>query len=203
MPNPISPRRIVDRQVVETALAAGLFVALLASWHYGYAPAYQAYGKDQREQKRLRTAIKHAEAIIAPEATVADWLAARGQQLAELRRRLPEPSQLPLLLNTVVETVKSGELKLINLDQGNLEPVQDGEGPLMLEGRRCYRLPVTVTVGGRYHTVLRTIDRLMHERFPIVMGLERVEMRIDDPLGAVLQAAIQLSLYVAGTPPNG
>ena len=173
----------------------------LASWQLGYAPVQRANEQGRRERTQLSEEIAKVEAIVQQEGTMAAWLTARQQQLSQFQRRVPEPAQLPMLLNTIVDTVKNGELKLINVEQGNLEPVPDGAATLTLEGRSCYRLPVIVTAEGRYHAVLGALDQLTSERFPLVVGLERVEMRIQDPLGATLSAILHLSLYVAGPPP--
>lgn len=178
-------------------LVSGTF---LVSWQLGYAPIRRASEQGRREEARLNKEIAKVEAVVQQEGTVSEWLAARGQELSRLQRRVPEPAQLPLLLNAVVNTVKSSELKLVNIEQGNLEPISDGAAVLGAEERSYARLPVTVTAEGPYHTVLRTLDQLTDEQFPVLVGLERIEMRIHDPLGATLSVVLHLSLYVASTP---
>lgn len=178
--------------------AAGVVAA--TSWRWGYQPAVRAYRQDQQHVESLSARVGQVEAMVQAAGGMEAWHAHHLKRLEFLRTRFPPPAQVPQLLNALVETVKVGDVKLLNVSQGNVEAVQDAGQPLLVGGQPCYRLPVTVTAEGRYHLLVQALDRITAETFPSVVGIERAEFRLKDPLSAQLTATLRLSLYVIGAP---
>lgn len=175
-------------------------VVALASWGWGYRPAVRAYRRDQQDVVRLTERLAHVEAMVQASGGAALWQVRMSQRLAAIKGRFPSPEQLPQLLNALVDTIKAGDLKLVNVSQGNLEPVQDEGQPVLLEDLPCYRLPVTITAESRYHALVHVLEQVMSEAFPSVVSLEDADLRLTDPLSARLGATLTLHLYVVGTP---
>ncbi len=178
---------------------AGIGVAL--SWHVGYQPAAQAYRQHHAQATTLSARVVRAEHAARAAGGEAAWLAQQHTRLTALRARFPQQSQLPQLLNTMVDTLKLSDMRLLDVVQGNVEPVQQGAVPLLIEGAPCYRLPVTITTEGRYRTMLQAMERLMSESFPALVSVEQVELRSEDPSGAKLGLTMRLYLYVRGMSP--
>jgi len=176
---------------------ATCFVA--ASWQWGYQAAARGYQRDRSQMALLRERIATVNTMVQAAGGEAAWLSRQHQRLAALQARFPGEAQVPHLLNTLVEGLKAGEMKLVNVTQGNLEPVQDGGTPLVVEGVPYYRLPVTVTGEGRYLAVLAALERLTGDTFPGVVGIGHVELHLKEPTSSTLDAALQLFLYVSGT----
>lgn len=199
--------RGVGPGILEAAvvLIAGSLVA--ASWQWGYQAAARAYWRDRGQMALLTERISQVHAMVQAAGGEAAWLSRQQQRLVALKARFPQQAQVPQLLNTLIDGLKAGEMKLVNVTQGNLEPVQEGGTPLVVEGVPYHRLPVTVTGEGRYLAVLATLERLTGDAFPGVVGIGHVELRLKEPTGSKLDATLQLFLYVSGTPtarpPNG
>lgn len=179
-------------------LAAGTLVVV--SWTRGYEPAVRAVGQDRQQVQLLRAQLSQVESMVQTSGGVEAWHAHHLKRLTTLKRRFPPHTQLPQLLNTLVDTVKMGEVKLLNVSQGNVEPVEEAGQPVLVDGQPCSRLPVTLTAEGRYHPVVQALERLMAETFPSVVSIEQADFRLKDPLGAQLAATLRLYLYVVGTP---
>lgn len=192
--------RGVGPGIVEAAavLMAGILVA--ASWQWGYRAAARGYRRDLSQMALLTERISTINAMVQAAGGEAAWLARQHQRLAALKARFPEQAQVPQLLNTLIDGLKAGEMKLVNVTQGNLEPVQAGGTPLVVEGAPYHRLPVTVTGEGRYLAVLATLERLTSDTFPGIVGIGHVELRLKDVASSRLDATLQLFLYVSGTP---
>jgi len=192
--------RVIDPRLSQGAavLAAGAMVVI--SWRFGYQPAIRAYREDQQQVAELSARLAQVDTMVQAAGGVETWRAHNLQRLDALNNRFPPQAQLPQLLNALVDAVKLGEVKLVNVSQGNLEAVQDVGQPVLVDGQPCYRLPVTVTAEGRYHSLVQALDRIMAETFPSLVGIEQAELRLKDPLGAKLDATLQLYLYVVGTP---
>ena len=184
-------------------LIAGMVAAL--SWLFGYEPSVRRYVRDRQQVGALTTRIAQWEAVVQASGGETAWLARNQQRLTQLRERFPQQTQLPQLLNALVEALKAGEMKLLNVTQGNVEPMQEAGNPIRINGRVCYRLPVTVTAEGRYHVIREAIERVSSEAFPAVVSLEQVELRLKEATTAKLDVTLYLYLYVTeagSTPPN-
>jgi Tfp pilus assembly protein PilO len=187
-----------DPRVSQGAAVLATGAIVVASWLWGYQPAVRAYRHDRQQVDTLRGQLSQVDAMVQASGGVEAWHAHHLKRLKMLKRRMPPQAQLPQLLNTLVDTVKLGEVKLLNVSQGNVEPVNDNGQPVLVEGQPCSRLPVTLTMEGRYHTVVQALDRVMAETFPSVVSLQRVELQLKDPQGVQLAATLQLYLYVIG-----
>ena len=179
-------------------LASGAIVVV--SWTLGYEPAVRAYRQDRQQVEALGAQLAHVEAMVQTAGGMETWHAHHVKRLQTLKQRFPPQSQLPQLLNALSDTVKMGKVKLLNVSQGNVEPVLDAEQPVLVEDQPCYRLPVTVTAEGRYHAIVQAMERLAAETFPSVVSVQQVELQLKDSQGSVLAATVKLYLYVVGAP---
>ena len=177
-------------------LAAGLLVAL--SWRWAYEPAARAYARDDSRVATLTNHIAQWEAVVGASGGEAEWLSRNQQRLAQLRDRFPQQAQLPQALNALVDALKAGEIKLLNVTQGNVEPLQDAGKPFLINGMACFRLPITVTAEGRYQAILEAMEQITGESFPAIVSLGQTELHLMDAAGPKLNATIHLSLYVTG-----
>ena len=190
--------RTVDPRLAHGGALVAALVLILLSWQRGYQAAVQAFTHDQARVAALNGHIAEIETLVQSAGGQAPWLAEYEQRLAALKAKFPAQAELPQLLNALVETLKAGEIQLLNVAQGNLEPLRQGEAPLLIEGAAGYRLPVTITAEARYHTLLDALERLTGGEFPCLVSLGQVELRRKDAVGARLDATVQLYLYVTG-----
>lgn len=189
----------IDPRVSQGAVVFAAGVVMTVSWWWGYQPAVRAYRRDRDRVAFLKQEISTVNALVKPAGGEAAWLAQHQQLFGSLKARFPQETQLPQLLNALVDALKAGALRVADITQGNLEPVQDLDKPLLIGGFPCHRLPVTVKAEGRYHAVLAALDRITSKRFPGVVSLEQVELRVKDPAGPTLDTTVQLFLYVVGS----
>ncbi len=192
--------RLSDPRLVQACAVVAAGLVLMLSWRYGYQQAAAAYGRDTRQIAALKERIAQIDPVVLAVGGEGVWLARNEEQLNTLKAKFPKQMQRPQLLNALVDTLKAGEMKLVNVVQGNLEPVRKDEQPLLIEGLPCYQLPVTITAEGRYYAIIEAIERLKHESFPALVSIGQVELRRKDATSAKLDATIQLRLYVFGTP---
>lgn len=190
----LDPRASQGAAVVAAALAA------VVSWQWGYQPAVRAFGRDRERIAATTARLRDVESMVQAAGGQRAWRASYEQRLARLTARLPQPSQLPALLNALVDGLKAADVKLLNVEQGNMEPVRDGQQPLLFQGNPCYQLPVTVTAEGRFSEVLAALERLTGEAFPSAVSLEQADLRIKDAATVTLGATLKLNLYVVGNP---
>ncbi len=184
------------RQLLLVASAAVLVVVV---WTRGYQPAHRAAVRDRTRATELAGRVAETEAMLLAAGGEAAWLAQHQKELVRLKTRFPHQDQLPQLFNRLIETVKTGELKLVNVVQGNPEPVEDAGQPVLMEGVPSYRLPVTVTIEGRYHKIVAALEQLTGPTFPGVVGIQQVEFQVREPTPQ-LDATLTLHLYVTGRP---
>src|SRR3989338_6677190 len=141
----------IDPRISQGAavLVAGLVT--VGSWRWGYQPAVRAYRQDQQQVETLSARLAQIDAMVQAAGGMETWRTHHLERLTTLKRRFPPQTEVPQLLNALVDAVKAADLKLLNASQGNVEAVQDGGQPLLLDGQPYYRLPGTVTAEGRYH----------------------------------------------------
>lgn len=193
--------RGLDLRLSHGLLVGVAGVSVVISWQYGYRPMAHAYTHDRAEVATLAAQLSHVSAMVHGAGGRAAWMIQQQQRLGTLKRRVPDQNQLPHVLNALVETLNASEIKLLDAAQANLQPVQDAGKPLVLEGKTCYRLPVTVRAEGRYQAILTTLDHLMADAFPSLVSLDQLELRAKAPGMPQLHATFTLSLYVTGPTP--
>lgn len=191
-----------DPRLTQPAALLGTCLVLWLSVARGYAPAARASAADQAQALRLREELGQVQQMLDASGGRAAWTAAGRQRLAALEARFPGQAKLPQLLNAVAGAVKAEELELVNLDQGHLEPLGDERGPVRIRGQACARLPLTVRAQGRYHALLKLLDRVTGEAFPAAVGLGALEARLIDPASGRLDATVQLHLYITQPGPQ-
>ena len=173
-------------------------IACVLSWRFGYHRAVHRFRQDRVQVAALTARIAQIDVVMQRAGGTAKWLADNQRRLATLRAKFPQHEQMPQLLNALVDALKTGEVDLVNMTQGNLERVQANNAPLLIDGTPCYRLPVTMITEGRYHAVLAALERLMDETFPTVVSIEQVDFHLKDAAGATLEATLHLNVYVTG-----
>ena len=192
---------VLDPRLSQGAAVLAAVMTVTVSWRFGYDRAVQRFRQDRAEVAALTARIAQVNAVVEPAGGTAKWLADNQRRLAALRAKFPQQEQMPQLLNALVNALKTGEVNLVNMTQGNLESVQVNNAPLLIEGVPCYRLSVTVNTEGRYHAVLAALDRLMDDTFPAIVSIEQVDLHLKDAAGATLEATVHLHLYVTGFAP--
>ena len=189
----------MDPHLRQAARVLAVAVVLWWSWQRGYQAVVHAYARDRAELATLTRRLSQLEALVQAEGGEAAWLSRNQQRLAVLKGKFPSQTQVPQLLNALVDALKTGEIRLLNVSQGNLEPVEESGGPLLIDGAPCYRLAVAITAEGRYYSVLDALERLTADSFPALVTLERVDLTRKEALGARLDTTLQLHLYVVGS----
>ncbi len=190
-----------DPRVRHLAVLAAVGALAFGSWSWGYAPAKAAMKREVQTLQSRRAQVDLLEATVAGGGGLDAWLEAHQARVAARTGRLSSRDQLPQLLDTLVNGLKSGPARFVNLTQGSLEPVQHDGQPLLVEGAPCLRLPVTVTMEGRYHDVLKTLSRLMDAEFPSLVTLGPIQFARQAPTEPVLSATAQLSVHVLARGP--
>jgi hypothetical protein len=175
-------------------------IAVVMSWQWGYQSAGRAFTRDHERVTTMTARLRDVESMVQTAGGQDAWRASQARRLALLKARLPQPSQLPALLNALVDGLKVGDVKLLNMEQGNMEAAHEGEQPLLFQGVPCFQLPVTITAEGRFSEVLALLERLTSDTFPSVLSLERVDLRMRDVTATTLGATLKVNLYVIGNP---
>ena len=189
--------RAMDPRLVHASLVVAAGAVVMMSWQWGYRKAMAAYQRDTRQVATLKGHLAGVDPVILASGGTEAWFTQQQARLDAFKVKFPKQTPLPQLLNALVDTLKAGETKLVNVVQGNLEAVHKDDKPLLIEGVPCYQLSVTITAEGRYYAILEAIERLKSET---LVSVGQVELRRKDAAGARLDATIQLRLYVFGTP---
>ena len=191
--------RLTDPRLTQGGLAAAALALFVVSWQHGYVPSAQAFRQTHERAATLTNRVAQIEAMLQAAGGQAVWLAQRQQELQRLKGRVPPQAQLPQALNALVEAVRAGDIKLVNITQGSLEPAQEAGRPLMFEGAPCVSLPVTVTAESRYLPLMAVLEQITSAAFPVAVGVGRVELQLRDSSSSRLNATLQLYLYVTGS----
>lgn len=190
-----------DLRLTQSAAVLVTASLVIVSWQRGYQSAVQTEQRDRDRLVKLTQETSQIEAMVKTDGGKEAWLAHHRQTLETLQARFPQHTQLPRLLNALIDALKTSEMRVVNITQGNVEPVQEGGQPLLIDGAPCYRLPVTVAAAGRYHVILAALDQLAADTFPAVVGLQHIEFQANQAGGATLNATMILHLYVVGSAP--
>ena len=186
------------RSMAAVTLAAASVLALV-SWRVGFQPALRALAQARHRQSATQQAVASAEAMVASDGGQAAWLARQHARLEALQRQLPSSREMPRVLDAVLEQVAQSNLRLVNVAQGNPEPALDASGQqLTLNQAQCLRLPVTITVEGRFAGVLECLSRWLDPSFRALVRIDRLQVRLRDPLTGQLTADIQVRLHALG-----
>lgn len=194
MKHPLDPRLLEGLWVVlGTAL-------LMVVWHGGLRATRAEYHRLVQRRAQLEARLSGVDALVKEAGSASDWLATQRQGLDAMRARVPMQAYLPQLLNAVASLAQASDVKVVNLAQGNLEPVLQDDQPVQLNGRPCARLPVTMTAEGGYHAVRAMLEQLTDEAFPGVVSVQQLELARPVAGGVRLAATLRLMLYVTMAP---
>ena len=189
----------IDLRIVHGGAALLAGIVLLCSWHGGYRSAERVYRKETKELADLSERIAQWEARAQTAGGQQAWLARHRQRLDQLKARFPTQRQLPHALDTLVDALKAGEIKVLNITQGNVEPASDAGGSVLIDGVPCDRLPLAIAAEGRYRAILEAMERITGEAVPAIVSIEQVELRATEAGGAKLSATMRLHLYLVGS----
>ena len=191
----------LDARIAQGGLAAAAAIATFLSWQYGYEGSARAYRRDAVKAAALQETVSQLETMVQTAGGPVAWLVKTQQRISQMKDRFPGQAQLPEMINRLVDTVKAGAIQLTDVSQGNLEPAVTGGQPVIVDGRSCVHLPVTLTMEGRYHDLIAAVSRLTEPPFPGLVSIEQVELRRKDAESPVLVATVQVHLYLlAGAP---
>ena len=179
----------------------GLAVLIMAavammSWRFCYQPSLRAYQRDRAQAATLTKRLSDIETMLSAEGGQKAWTSHHQRRLTQLKGRFPTPTELPQVLNRLVDVVKSGELRLLNIGQGNLEPLKESGKPVLVEGAPCYRLPITMSTEGRYRAIVTMLEQLSSDTFQGVVSVKQAELSLKKSPGMLLTATLQLDLYL-------
>ena len=173
-------------------------VVAWASWQFGYQPARDASQRSRARVAQLTQQLGAFDALVQGAGGLDAWRAQQQAQLTKLRAQFPQQAQLPEVINGLVNGFKTSDVRLLDVSQGNLEPVQHEGTPVLIDGQPCQRLVVTISAEGRYHALVGVIERFSTAAVPGLVRVERLELTLKDPSSAVLAATMQLSVYLVG-----
>lgn len=188
--------RVGNPLVWQGLIALVMGVVAVVSWQFGYRPARSTYRHDVAEKSTLMKRLADVEAMVTVNGGKDAWMSLHRQRLAQLKARFPTQAELPKILNLLVDVVKSGDLKLLNVAQGNAEPLKESDGPVLIEGMPCYRLLVTMMAEGRYHAIVAAMERFSGDTFQGVVSLKQMELALKKSPGAALSSTLQLDVYL-------
>ena len=193
----------LDPRASQGAAVFAAAMAAIVSWQWGYQSTVRVCMRDRERIATLTARLRDVESMVQAAGGAEAWRSSHEQQLRQLTTRLPNPSQLPALLNALVDGLKAADVKLVNVEQANMEAAHDGQQqPILFQGMPCFQLPVIVTVEGRFSEMLAALERLTGEMFPSVLSIEQVDLRIKDAATVQLGAIFKVNLYVIGNPAN-
>ena len=193
MSTPISLR---DPRVMAAVTLAAASVLAVVSWQFGYQPAVRSLRAVRERVVTTSEDVSGVEAMVAAAGGEAAWLTRQHARLEVLQHRLPSSREMPRVLDAVLEQVAQSNLRLVNVAQGNPEPALDASGQqLTLNQAQCLRLPVTITVEGRFSGVLECLSRWLDPSFRALVRIDRLQVRLRDPLTGQLTADLQLRLH--------
>lgn len=191
--------KTLDPRLAQGGLVVAAAIAVVLSWHHGYERVARLVVQGRAQRNTLARQVRQADDMVRAAGGRHVWMAQAQQRLAQLNAQFPGTDQLPGLLNRVSETVNANNVRLLNVSQGNVETVRDGDRVLTLEGRPCQRLPVTIMAEGRYHAVRAALEQLTQDAVSGVVTVDAIGLRAKDAAGSLLDVTVELSLYVVGS----
>ncbi len=178
---------------------AAAALAVWLSWRVGYHPIDAAYQRRRLRVAQLTQQLGAFDALVQESGGAAAWQQQQEGQLATLRAQFPQQAQLPEVINGLVNGFKTSDVKLLDVSQGNLEPVEHDGTPVLIDGHPCQQLPVAITAEGRYHALIGVLERFSASAVPGLIRVEQLELALKDPTSATLTAVMRVSVYLIGT----
>lgn len=189
--------RALDPRVMPWIGAAASAIAISVAWSAGFQPAAGAARHARVQAEALSGQIAAVEAMVLAAGGTSVWRQRHDARLQRLQARLPGQEQLPGVLNAVDAVFRHGGLALRNVSQGSLEPVLENSVPVVSGALACYRLPLSVSVEGRYHELVDAFAQLTGEEFPGLISVDRLQLRRLGE-GPQVDATVTLTVFVTG-----
>ena len=194
-----TPMTLRDPRAAAAIMLAAASVLALVSWRIGFQPSLRALEQVRRRQAMLQAEVAATATMLQQGGGQAAWRVRQQARLEMLQHRLTSSREMPRVLDAVLEQVAQSNLRLVNVAQGNLEPARDPAGQaLALGGASCLTLSVTIVVEGRFDGVLECLARWLEPSFRGLVRIDRLQMRLRDPLTGQLTADIQVRLHALG-----
>lgn len=177
----------------------GLSGLVLLSW-WRYHPTNRQVSRLNARLAELRDQAEQIEQRVSLAGGLESWTQQQEHTLQAVKQRFPPSSQVPQLLDALLERVQRANLTLVDVRQGNPEPARDAQGePLTLEGVPSFHLPVTLQVGGTFRSIQACLKQLVSDEFPCLVTVAGMQMTLKDPKTAQLNATMELVLHMAGS----
>ncbi|MBI2093289.1 MAG: type 4a pilus biogenesis protein PilO [Candidatus Omnitrophica bacterium] len=191
---------LIDPRVSYGATATILGAIILYAWQFPYGSLQTQLHKTRQKLAAQRQQVEQIETILLAAGGEQAWLAAKQEDLGELRRRIPERERLPQLLDLLIERVHGAGLNVVNVTQGNAEPALDASGKaIFIEEAPCLALPVTLTLQGRYRQMVSFLENLRSAEFLGLATIRAIQLEAKSHDQPTLHAAIRLVLYITGS----
>jgi len=181
-----------------SAAAVGVLAGLVGVSALGPSSRMRAELRGIRQSlARTQERLWQLQRLLEEAGGQAAWVTQQEQRLEAMRQRLPVSSQVPVLLDALLGSLGSAQVQLVDVAQGNLEPVVGPDGqPVRIDEAACLGLPVTLRVTGRFHALAGLLQQVTGSGFPCVVKVEHVHLALKDPTTMSLNATVQLVLYV-------
>jgi hypothetical protein len=193
-------QRPLDPRLTSTAAVVVLAGLVGISWLGPYRGlAAQAQGIRQTLTE-TQEQLGQLERLLNEAGGQSAWVTEQERRLEAMRQRLPPSSQVPVLLDALLGSLESAQVQLVDVAQGNLEPVAGPDGqPVRIDETACLGLPVTLRVTGRFHALAGLLQQITGSGFPCLVRVEYVGLALRDSATTSLHATVNLVLYVRET----
>ena len=189
-----------DPRLTHAVGLLAILATVIGSWRLLYVPATRRLEAARTHLSSLRQQVAQLEAMLAQAGGAPEWLARQQDVLSELTRRIPPSREVPGLLDRLLEQAGVNDLKVVDVNQGNLEPATDAEGSPILAGDiPCLALPVTVTADGSFRNAVAFLEEISGAGLPALVTVKRVRMKTHHPLNATLRMTVQVVLYAVSS----
>lgn len=141
--------------------------------------------------------VEQTEAFLEQSGGLDSWMVEQQKISQQLMDRLPVSQHMPQLLDVIVNQVAQSNLNLIDVTQGNLEPMNDFQGqPIMCRDTPCLSLGLTLNLEGRFHEVVDYLDVLTSREFPCVVRVNQIQLAVKQANHPLLKAKLDVVMYV-------
>ena len=194
------PATVTDPRVSHAAVLVLAGAVVVASWQTQYVAQHRQLRQARERWMSLRQQVEATEQLLQAAGGQAAWIAQSQAQLNTLTQRIPRSGSLPQLLDEVLRRAAQAKMKLVNVSQGNLEPVRDTQQqPIAVGQAPCLSLPVTVTFEGGFRGVVAFLEQVVDPTFPGLVTVDQARLTVNDSETGRLTASVQLVLYVLGS----
>ncbi|MCK5580235.1 MAG: hypothetical protein KAJ18_03075 [Candidatus Omnitrophica bacterium] len=159
-----------------------------------YLPGQGVIGRLKDEMKGIESQIQQIESVIDQKKTIKEALQDIANQYDGLERKFPKREEDALrLMNDLARELKieiqntRTQRKTLFLDENNQQVV--------MEGRRCYKVLVSMKLKSNYSTIIKYLERLKID-LPVYLTVEKLNIRKSSAPGKTLDVHLELNVYL-------